>query len=61
MLVVGFFASEIVKKEANEEKLAEVALLGADRVVHYLRKLITWFTVAMDASTNHKDTHSKFL
>ena len=42
MLVVGFFASEIVKKEANEEKLAEVALLGADRVVHYLRKLITW-------------------
>ena len=24
MLVVGFFASEIVKKEANEEKLAEL-------------------------------------
>ena len=39
---LGYAASEVIKREANAEKLAGVALQGADGVVLYLRKLITW-------------------
>ena len=41
-LVLGYVASEVVRKEADADRLAEVALLGADQVVLSLRKLITW-------------------
>ena len=43
-VLLGFMASEVVKTEieSSEEKLAEIALLGAERVVYYLKKLIRW-------------------
>ena len=39
---LGYAASEFIKQEANAEKLASGALQGADAVILYLRKLITW-------------------
>ena len=39
---LGYIASEIVKQDANAEKLSQIALKGTDQVVLYLRKLITW-------------------
>jgi len=41
-LIIGHLASEAIRVDANAEKLAKVALLGADQVVLNLRKLITW-------------------
>ena len=41
-LLLGYLASEVVRVNANADKLAEVALFGADQIVLNLRKLITW-------------------
>ena len=40
--VIGYLASEMIRSEADANKLAQIALLGADQVVLNLRKLITW-------------------
>jgi phosphatidylinositol glycan class Q protein len=40
--VLGCLVAEAIRGEINADKLTDVALLGADEVVHYLRKLITW-------------------
>ena len=39
-LVLGFIASEIVRKEASEEKLAEVALHGADQGMEFIETYV---------------------
>ena len=39
---LGYAASEFIKQETNAEKLTYGALHGADGVILYLRKLITW-------------------
>lgn len=41
-LVLGVLVSEALKTEVDAEKLAQVALLGADQVILQLRTLITW-------------------
>ena len=40
--VLGYIASEVLRSEAEADKIAQVALFGADQVVLNLRKLITW-------------------
>jgi len=40
--ILGYLASELIRSEAEADKLAQVALFGADQVVLNLRKLIKW-------------------
>ncbi len=42
-LLLGSLTASVIQKNAPDpDKLSDLALLGADQVVHYLRKLIKW-------------------